>query len=153
MERHGFINEETMTGAMNTPISSDVHTEPEMDASFYTYVDMMIQEGIEKHGISEQQFFTGGYTIEVPIHHELQNTAYSAMENNEHFPDESTGVQAAYVMLDNKTGAVKAVQGGRDYVRKGLNRVNIPRQPGSAFKPISVYAPALRVASTNRTHF
>ncbi|MFB4161821.1 PBP1A family penicillin-binding protein [Geomicrobium sp. JSM 1781026] len=143
MERHGFINEETMTGAMNTPISSDVHTEPEMDASFYTYVDMMIQEGIEKHGISEQQFFTGGYTIEVPIHHELQNTAYSAMENNEHFPDESTGVQAAYVMLDNKTGAVKAVQGGRDYVRKGLNRVNIPRQPGSAFKPISVYAPAL----------
>ncbi|WP_238544766.1 hypothetical protein [Geomicrobium sp. JCM 19037] len=65
MERHGFINEETMTGAMNTPISSDVHTEPEMDASFYTYVDMMIQEGIEKHGISEQQFFTGGYTIEV----------------------------------------------------------------------------------------
>ncbi len=33
--------------------------------------------------------------------------------------------------------------GGRDYVQKSLNRLNVKRQPGSTMKPIAVYGPAL----------
>lgn len=53
--------------------------------------------------------------------------------------------QAATVVLDNKTGTVAAIVGGRERAdRKSLNRAAwTPRQPGSSFKPIAVYVPAL----------
>jgi penicillin-binding protein 1A len=44
--------------------------------------------------------------------------------------------QAAAVVLDAQTGAVRAMVGGRDYGQGGFNRaVQARRQPGSAFKP------------------
>jgi penicillin-binding protein 1A len=44
--------------------------------------------------------------------------------------------QAAVVVLDAETGAVRAMVGGRDYQRGTYNRaVAARRQPGSAFKP------------------
>ncbi len=47
-------------------------------------------------------------------------------------------------MIDSKTGAVKAIIGGREYAAKGLNRaVDMRRQPGSTIKPIMVYGPAI----------
>jgi penicillin-binding protein 1B len=50
-------------------------------------------------------------------------------------------VQVAMVVLDPKTGEIKALIGGRDYGQSQLNRVLARRQPGSAFKPF-VYAAA-----------
>lgn len=52
--------------------------------------------------------------------------------------------QGAMVICDNKTGAVVAMIGGRDVTGKMIyNRSIEPRQPGSAIKPLAVYAPAL----------
>jgi membrane peptidoglycan carboxypeptidase len=58
---------------------------------------------------------------------------------------DGTKVQSAMACLDVKTGAVRAVVGGREYtVLRGLNRATqLKRQPGSAIKPLAVYAPAL----------
>jgi penicillin-binding protein 2A len=47
------------------------------------------------------------------------------------------------VIIDHRTGEIEAMAGGREYQNKGLNRAVQPRQPGSAFKPIAVYGPAL----------
>lgn len=49
--------------------------------------------------------------------------------------------QAAIVVLDPRTGEIKALVGGRDYGQSQLNHVLARRQPGSAFKPF-VYAAA-----------
>jgi penicillin-binding protein 1B len=49
--------------------------------------------------------------------------------------------QVAMIVLDPKTGEIKALVGGRDYGQSQLNRVLSKRQPGSAFKPF-VYAAA-----------
>ena len=47
------------------------------------------------------------------------------------------GLQAALVVLDPATGAVRALVGGRDYGDSQFNRaVQARRQPGSAFKPL-----------------
>src|SRR3989338_10464290 len=46
------------------------------------------------------------------------------------------------VALDPRTGAIKALIGGRDYGVSQLNRALALRQPGSVFKPF-VYAAAL----------
>ena len=53
--------------------------------------------------------------------------------------------QTAAVIIDNSTGCVVAMTGGRGAKGKQLyNRATSPRQPGSSIKPIGVYAPALQ---------
>ena len=53
--------------------------------------------------------------------------------------------QSAMVILDYKTGAIKAMAGGRGLSGKQLfNRATGTRQPGSAIKPMGVYGPALQ---------
>ena len=53
--------------------------------------------------------------------------------------------QAAAVIIDNSTGCVLAMTGGRGAEGKKLyNRATSPRQPGSSIKPIAVYGPALQ---------
>ena len=53
--------------------------------------------------------------------------------------------QAAAVIIDNDSGEVLAMTGGRGASGKQLyNRAISPRQPGSSIKPIGVYAPALQ---------
>ena len=53
--------------------------------------------------------------------------------------------QSSTVIIDHKTGHIKAIIGGRD--QKGqriLDRASsVPRQPGSSMKPIATYTPAL----------
>jgi penicillin-binding protein 1B len=50
-------------------------------------------------------------------------------------------VQVAMIVLDPKTGEIKALIGGRDYGQSQLNRAVARRPPGSSFKPF-VYAAA-----------
>ncbi len=58
--------------------------------------------------------------------------------------------QSAMVIIDYRTGELKAIVGGRNVSgQKIYNRANNPRQPGSAIKPLSVYLPA--IASGNWT--
>ena len=53
--------------------------------------------------------------------------------------------QGAMVLCDNKTGAVKAMVGGREVTGELLyNRALSPRQPGSSIKPLSIYSTALQ---------
>lgn len=54
--------------------------------------------------------------------------------------------QASFVIMDHTTGEVKAICGGRGEKTASLtlNRAtNTPRQPGSTFKVVSAFAPAL----------
>ena len=53
--------------------------------------------------------------------------------------------QSSAVVIDQKTGHIKALMGGRD--QEGMNILDrassVPRQPGSSIKPIATYTPAL----------
>ena len=57
--------------------------------------------------------------------------------------------QSAMVISDPKTGEIKAIVGGRNTSgQRVLNRALTPRQPGSAIKPIAVYAPTIESGYT-----
>ncbi|MEW6194684.1 MAG: PBP1A family penicillin-binding protein [Bacteroidota bacterium] len=79
---------------------------------------------------------------------EEKREIYSRLSNDPFFIDSvkniSKRVEVGFVVLDSKTGEIKAMIGGRDQkFLYGLNHITqIKRQPGSAFKPI-VYAVAI----------
>ncbi|MEK4130976.1 transglycosylase domain-containing protein [Solibacillus sp. FSL W8-0474] len=54
----------------------------------------------------------------------------------------NSDLQASATVIDNETREVVSIFGGKDYKKHDLHRAyQAPRQPGSAFKPISVFAP------------
>lgn len=108
-----------------------------------TYIDMVMDEAKEKYALSNEELLRGGYTIKVPLKSNIQKAAYDLFQKKDYFPGTDDFAQGAFILIDNQTGGVLAALGGRDYVPKGLNRLNVSRQPGSTFKPIAVYAPAI----------
>lgn len=80
------------------------------------------------------------------------NTEGNMVLNDAYYIVNTEGVpqpQASTVVIDHKTGAIKAVVGGRSSQdeQQGYNIYNratkITRQPGSTMKPLAVYTPAL----------
>ena len=56
--------------------------------------------------------------------------------------------QSAMVIIDNKTGGIRAMVGGRDIEGKMLyNRATSARQPGSSIKPLAMYSSALQLGA------
>lgn len=131
--------------------------EKEVDTTYFA--DMVIKDVIQalqdKLGYTKEEanrkVFNGGLRIVSTIDTDMQNIVEATFDNEKLFPpskeDENGTLQpeAAVVIIDNKTGEIKAIMGGRSTkVRRGLNRATQSlRQPGSAIKPLSVYAPAL----------
>lgn len=75
----------------------------------------------------------GGLRVHTGFDLRMQRAAVRALGNR----------QGAIVAIDPRTGDVKAMVGGRDYLESQFNRAVAARlQPGSAFKPF-VYAAAL----------
>lgn len=131
--------------------------EKEVETTYFA--DMVIKDVIsafqEKLGYTEDEaerkVFNGGLKIISTIDTKMQNILEETFNKTELFPkstEDETGTlqpEAAMVIIDNSTGQIKAVMGGRSStVRRGLNRATqSPRQPGSSIKPLAVYAPAL----------
>ena len=118
----------------------------------------------------EDKLRTGGYHIQLAIDPNIQSTVETTLQNWTKYPslrDPSDKVyrsknsdgtytdirqpQAACVVLDYRTGELKAIVGSRDEVkaRKTMNRATDMKMPvGSSIKPISVYAPALELGNS-----
>lgn len=127
------------------------------DNSSYSYfVDTVYRDVVndlsEEYGISQtaaaQRLLTGGYRIYATINPEVQALVDSVYENLDNVPDtiSTQQLQAAMVIVDNRTGDIIAMAGGvgEKETSLSLNRATQSRlQTGSSIKPISVYAPAL----------
>lgn len=90
---------------------------------------------LEREGISEQEVNTGGLRITTTIDPTVQQAALDAMEN---YVDQSTGLRAAIVSVEPKTGAVRAYYGGDDPA--GWDYANSGLQTGSTFKIFALAA-------------
>jgi penicillin-binding protein 2A len=109
--------------------------------AYTSYIDLLLNELETEYGFTEEEILSGGYEIVASMDPEQQIASFEKMRDPTVYPDE--GMEGSYVLLDNETGGVKAVQGGREYVKKGLNYASAKRQPGSTIKPLAVFAPAL----------
>ena len=111
------------------------------------FVDAVLDEAEALLGMSSDQVLTGGLMIDTTLSPFHQQTLEQQFEKDL-FPakaSDGTLVQGAAACVDNATGDVLAIVGGRSYdVRRGFNRATqLRRQPGSALKPLAAYAPAI----------
>ena len=97
------------------------------------------QQLVDRYGA--RRAFEGGLKITTTLDVDLQDAAELAVKRYFSNPD---GPSAAVVALDNDTGEVRAMVGGRDYYERPFNLATQgQRQPGSAMKPF-ILAEALR---------
>jgi penicillin-binding protein 1A len=106
----------------------------------------------EAYSQAEHELYTGGYKITTTIDLDTQEKMQEALDDTLSFSTSknSNGIytlQGAMTVIDNDTGKVAAIIGGRDQDEidsYSLNRAfQSYRQPGSTFKPLVVYTPAL----------
>lgn len=98
----------------------------------------------------QNKLYTGGYRIYTSIDLDKQERLQKSVDKTlEKFTDTNEDgiykLQGAAVCIDNDTGRVVAIVGGRsqDYTGYTLNRgYQTYRQPGSAIKPLIVYTPS-----------
>lgn len=103
----------------------------------------------------QKSLYTGGYRIYTSINLELQERLQKAVDEGlaEFTEVNEEGVytlQGAATCIDNSTGRVVAIVGGREQNLPGytLNRAYQSfRQPGSAIKPLIVYTPILETGN------
>ena len=122
------------------------------------YIDAVILEGeklLKDKGMNPADIYRGGLHIYTALNTSVQNTMEQIYSDPKNFPQspDSTPVQSSMVVLDPATGEIVGLIGGREHtVERGFNRaVQGSRQPGSAIKPLSVYAPALENGFTAAT--
>ncbi|MDR2736770.1 MAG: PBP1A family penicillin-binding protein, partial [Gracilibacteraceae bacterium] len=103
-----------------------------------------------QYNLTSDQIYKGGLKIYTTVDPVIQQEAEQVMKDPANFPSnakDGVQVQGAMVMLENATGNVVAMTGGREYPEDEhlcFNRASeAKRQPGSCAKPIMVYAPAL----------
>lgn len=94
--------------------------------------------------------FNALYSSEEEARADAENYKASILQEGDTVIGESITLtlqpQVSFVLMDQATGQVKAISGGRGPKTASLtlNRAtNVPRQPGSTFKVISAFAPAL----------
>lgn len=131
MEQQGFT--------FKTKFSSKAEKEV-----YYATYDTMYEE-------CQKKLFTAGYriytSIDLQLQEMLQQSVDEALAGFTDVNEEGVyKLQSAAVCINNETGYVSAIVGGRsqDFDGYTLNRAyQSYRQPGSCIKPLIVYTPAL----------
>jgi penicillin-binding protein 1A len=105
-----------------------------VDAGYFT--SWVQQQVIERYGATRA--FDGGLRIKTTLDLDLQRAAETAV--NGYLPGPE-GPTAALVAIENSTGQVRAMVGGRDYAQTPFNLATEgERQPGSSFKAFDLAA-------------
>jgi penicillin-binding protein 1B len=149
MKEAGEIDEQQLADAKKTPLQLvQIASRPELlDMPYFTgYAEQQLSSIVsDPEALQHLRVYT---TIDV----DLQKAAYEAVTKkldklDKNFPKRQKGdLQAALIALNPKTGEIKAMIGGRDFLQNQFNRAtDAMRQPGSVFKPF-VYTTAINSA-------
>jgi len=152
----GYINQLEYEQAVNEKLNFVKNTPSQATSKQSYFVDEVINDVLEdlvnKKGyskaIASKMLYSGGLKIYATIDPNIQSTMDKVFKDNNNFPKIKGNVQpeAAMIVIDPYTGAIKGMVGGRGEktADRTLNRATqSKRQPGSTIKPLAVYAPAV----------
>lgn len=144
MHEQGYITKEQMEQAAKVD-----YVRPERQSNErivnQAYIDFVLQEVSRRTKLTEEQLLLGGYAIHTTLDQRTQEIMHSTLSNADWYPKDGPEqqVESGMVIMDPYNGEIIAMFGGRGYVPRGTNRATERRQPGSSFKPLAVFAPAL----------
>ncbi len=153
MARNGFITEQVAEKAKEQPVKTVRRKKESLNTEGGHFIDYVLANLLQEY--PARQVYQGGLKIETTLDRDIQKAAEKAVAEHmdKEFPLDQgkEQPQVALVVLENETGYIKAMVGGRKHSRTlELNRAwynpeagCCARQPGSAFKPLAVYIPAL----------
>lgn len=144
MVKEGYLTQAEMAQILETSLEL---VTPKMDSDPSSYFSDYVVEKLQENYGREFVYF-GGLKIFTTLDVQYQKMAQKAAEAHLASLDKSMmprhdgeSLQIALVTIENKTGAVRAMLGGRKYSISQFNRaVSNNRLPGSSFKPIVYYS-------------
>ena len=151
MLEDGKITAQEATRAKNAAI--DLHLQSESDSVAPYFVEEVRQYLEKKYG--SDTVHQGGLRVYTTLNLDLQNAASKAVRNGLAAYERrhrrmraASAVQGALVAVDNASGEIKAMVGGRSFDESKFNRATQAlRQVGSAFKPF-VYTTVIEKGAT-----
>ena len=145
MAQYGLLSKDEAEAFKQKPIRTITGNSDIVSEGAY-FLDYVLKQLLAKY--PPELVYGGGLRIYTTYDPSVQKAAESSISSSldKDFPyTGKDSMQAAAVVMDVKTGNVLAMVGGRKH--EGMlawNRaVDMRRQPGSAFKPLAVYVPAL----------
>lgn len=124
--------------ALQYPVIAESSSEHKMGGT-NGYLLRFVQKEMNRIGISEDELNTGGFTIVTTFDKSIQDETVQAIDN---LPkDRPENNRVGTVTMDPQTGAIKAMYGGSDYIKRSFNdAVDAHMQAGSIFKTFALVA-------------
>ncbi len=166
MYEQGYITYEEYEEAIAYELVLDTTDEDNSDDTIYSwYVETILEDAVRDlsaaRGISEAQaenlICTGGYNIYACVDMRIQNIVDNYYQDLSNLPQpyrrSSQQLRSAIVIIDPDNGDIVGIAGDVGE-KKGNLLLNLAteakRPPGSSFKPLAVYAPALDTGLVNQ---
>ena len=157
----GYIDQATADQSAAVDIHGqlvDAYEGKSEDYRYPSYFDAVINEAVNKYGLTEEDIIKNGYRIYTEMDQNYQASMQVIYDNVDLFPvaEDGTRAESGSVALDPKTGGVRAIVGRvASDQNAGFRSYNYAtqsaRSPGSTIKPLVVYSPAVANGwSTNK---
>jgi penicillin-binding protein 2A len=147
MNEQKFITNDVYQKTVVSPLSLAKAKNEQSTQQYSDFMDKVMSEAAELYGIDEAQLLSSGFHIHTTLDPVVQKAAEAVYHDDQFFPASKPDqlIQSGTVVIDQHSGAIRAIVGHRgDGVVRGFNYATmLKRQPGSSFKPLSVYGPAL----------
>lgn len=138
MENNGLITETEVNKAFEEPLQFNTDhdiTHKQIAPYFQDAVKLALKEVVK---LDERTIELGGLRVYTTLDPKAQEIAETNIAN---IINPQSEIQVALMSMEPKTGKVRALIGGRDYLKSPFNRVTqAERMPGSTFKPFLFYA-------------
>ncbi|PLT31114.1 transglycosylase domain-containing protein [Peribacillus deserti] len=154
MNMHGYISKKEMADAKKVPVTQGLVQEKDQNGMPYqAFLDAAVREVESK--LKNVDISEDGLQIHLTLDPKAQQLADSIMSGRlVSYPNDR--FQTAFTFMDSKTGEIRAIGSGRNEYKttfRGHNLVTtLKRQPGSTFKPIFDYGPAIEYLKWSTYH-
>ena len=136
MVNNNFITEEQKTAALAQELVFGEGA-GNVDSIAPHYAEMVLNQLSEKYGY--ETVMRSGFQVKTTLDTNAQNILNDGVADRMSHINANGGSNASGVIIDPKTGEVRALVGSADYKNEEWGKVNMvttDRQPGSSFKPI-----------------
>ncbi len=134
MADQGYISGEELQNyeQRDLPLPSQIHSSSQNSVAPY-FTSWLRQQLVDMYGAGEA--FSGGLKVYSTLDLDLENQVQSIIDSRL----AGLGPSAAAVVIDNRTGGVRAMVGGLGFKEDPFNVAAYgARQPGSSFKPFTL---------------